>query len=259
MFSGLDIIRIEKRLAYRHRTWRLKMTLRKIAQISTLLVSFVLSLLLYSSEYNISNTEEDIESSISEFIGADISINRMEKIDNTMFVYYSDGTNDYIGYTVLYRGLNFKYQIRNANYGTRNRVLYINEFKTLRGKYWSVYGTNYDNLISTISFMGVEKEIRFENVEHEDEILLFHKSKNDSNGLATVFEYSMFDNKSKDITEEMRTYITAQKSSGSAKGKAELFLLNIFCLSIILIGIIVSRRFNLTEKKEVTDSLSRNM
>lgn len=224
---------------------RFEMTKNKIIRIVIILISLILSLMLYSSEYSIRNDVEDIEKNISIFLDKDVSVVKCEKVDNTIFVYFSDDTKENVGHTVLYRGLNFRYQIRQANYGSNNQVLRIQEFKTRFKRYWAVFGTNYDNQISKIIFDGGVSEIALTNIEEMDEILVIHESDIKTPGMMHIFEYTLFDTESNDITKDMNSYITAEHSSGFGRGKAELFLLNIFCFSIILVGYGISRLFKI--------------
>lgn len=209
----------------------------KIIRTLVILISLILSLALYSSEYNIKNDVPDIESHISEYIGIEVSVINHQKIDNVIYVYFRDKSGEYIGNTILYRGLNFRYQLRQVQYGTDNKVLNINEFETLFKRYWAVFGTNYDNRISTIIFEGEEGEIILQNIEQYDEILLLKDSNNTTPGMSWVYTYILLDSEGNDITNEMRNYLTATGSSGHAKGKAELFVLNFICLVVIAIGI----------------------
>lgn len=213
----------------------------KIIRIVIILISLILSLMLYSSEYHIRNNVEDIEKSISEFLEKDVTVVKYEKVDNTIFVYFSDDSKENVGHTVLYRGLNFRYQIRQANYGSNNQILRIQEFKTLFNRYWAAFGTNYDNQISKIIFDGGISEITLTNIEEMDEILVIKESDNKTPGMTHIFKYTLLDRESNDITKEMNSYITVEDSNGFGRGKAELFLLNIFCIGIILVGCGISR------------------
>jgi len=225
-----------------------KMTKNKIIRIVIILISLILSLMLYSSEYYIRNNVEDIEKSISEFLEKDVIVVKYEKVDNTIYVYFSDDSKENVGHTVLHRGLNFRYQIRQVNYGSNNQILRIQEFKTLFNRYWAVFGTNYDNRISKIIFDGGVREISLTNIEKMDEILVIHQSDNKTSGLTHIFEYILLDTESNDITKEMNSYITVEHSSGFGRGKAELFLLNIFCIGIILVGYGISKMIKTDEK-----------
>jgi len=216
-------------------------TKNRVIRIVIIMVSVILALMLYSTEYSIKNDFKDIEEGISEFLEMDIEIVKYEKVDNAIYVYFADKTKDNVGHTVLYRGLNFRYQIRQANFGSRNQVVYIHEFETLRNKYWAVFGTNYENRIDSIIFDGAGKNIILDGISDMDEILLVYESENKLSGMSWVYKYTLLDLKGDNITEDMRSYLIASKRSGFGRGKVELFLLNIFCVAIILVGIWLSR------------------
>lgn len=218
------------------------------------MVSMVLSMLLYSTEYSIKDDVEDIETNISEFLDRDVKVVKYEKVDNILFVYFTNETKDTVGYTVLYRGLNFRYQIRQANYGARNQVLYINEFKTLFNRYWAIFGTNYENRISTITFNAGESNVTINKIGNMDDILVIQESNNKYPEMTYVYEYTLLDEKGNDITKDMRSYLTGSGSGGFGRGKAELFLLNVYCVVIILVGYWISR---MIKTKTSVDSFTK--
>ncbi len=228
-------------------------TKNKIIRIIIILVSMFLALILYSTEYSIKNNPEAIKEGISEFLERNIEVVKYEKVDNTIYVYFTDDSKATIGYTVLYRGLNWRYQIRQANLGSRNQVVYINEFKTLRNRYWAVFGTNYDNKIDSIIFDGAENTITLDGISDMDEILIVHESENELWGMSFVYKYTLLDARGDDISDDMRTYLVASESSGFGRGKAELFMLNIFCGVIILVGYWLSR---MVKSKDSVDSFT---
>ena len=217
------------------------MTRDKILRIIIMTVAILLALMMYGTEYSISNNVTAIEEGISEFIEYDVKVIRMEKVDNTIFVYFADQSNNNIGYTVLYRGLNFRYQIRKANYGSRDRVIYIREFKTYRNKYWAVYGTNFDEKIDKIVFDDEYGTIELNDLGNMSEILSIVESKNEFPGTSVIFKYRLIDIGGNDITKDMRSYISDSGINGFGRGKAELFLLNVFCLAILLVGFWIAR------------------
>ncbi len=219
---------------------------RKILRIAIMVISILLAYLPYSSEYNIKPIQSDIERGIEEFLDKDVTIVDFKEVDNTMAVYYTLGSNDSIGFTALHKGINSRYQIRSAGYNSRNRVIHGESFKTNSGDYLAVIGTNYDGKIASLNFKTYTGQTFSENVQDQSEILMVFKTDSPSN----IEDYQLYDIDGKDITEEMRQYLTTRASMGTGVGKAELFMLNIFCIIIVLIGYGISRLFMDIESKK---------
>ena len=211
-----------------------------------MMISILLAYLLYSSEYNIKPIQSDIERGIEAFLDKDVTIVDFKEVDNTMAVYYNLGSNDSIGFTALHKGINARYQIRNAGYNSRNRVILGESFKTNSGNYLAVIGTNYDGKIASLKFKTYTGQTFSENVQDQSEILMVFKTESPSN----IEDYQIYNLDGKDITEEMRQYLTTRLSMGTGIGKAELFMLNIYCIIIVLIGYGISRLFMDKESKK---------
>lgn len=88
------------------------------------MVSMVLSMLLYSTEYSIKDNVEDIQTNISEFLDRDVKVVKYQKVDNIIFVYFTNESKDKVGYTVLYRGLNFRYQMASKLWSLESSITY---------------------------------------------------------------------------------------------------------------------------------------
>lgn len=211
-----------------------------------MVISILLAFLLYSSEYNIKPEQSDIEMGIEEFLDKDVTIVDFKEVDNTMAVYYTLGTNDSIGFTALHKGINARYQIRSASYNSRNRAIQGESFKTKSGDYLAVIGTNYEGKIASLNFKTYTGQTFSENVQDQSEILMVFKTESATN----IEDYQLYDIDGQDITEEMKQYLTTRASMGTGVGKAELFMLNIYCIIIVLIGYGISRLFKDVESKK---------
>jgi hypothetical protein len=219
---------------------------RKILRVAIVVISILLAYLPYSSEYNIKPIQSDIERGIEEFTNKNITIIDFKEVDNTMAVYYTLGTNDSIGFTALHKGINARYQIRSAGYNSRNRAIQGESFKTNSGDFLAVIGTNYDGKIASLKFKTYTGQTFSEIVQDQSEILMVFKTESPSN----IEDYQLYDIDGKDITEEMETYLTTRESMGTGIGKAELFMLYIYCFIIILIGYGISGVFKDVESKK---------
>ncbi|MCC5910585.1 MAG: hypothetical protein JJT76_09135 [Clostridiaceae bacterium] len=209
---------------------------RKIIRYGILLLGFLLAYFLYHSEYYIRPNEEDVQQAISKFIERDIVIEGMEKIDNRLAVYYHFGSNDYIGFTALHRGINGLYHIRGVSYGTRNQVIKFTPFVSRKKSYLALMGTNYDGKIASIEFNTYSQESFFVNIEDQPkEILVIVET-----DYQTFLEkMTLYDIHGTDITEEMKDYLTTTESSSTSRAKMEHFMLYVFCVGIIGVALLI--------------------
>lgn len=211
----------------------------KVLRVVIMLIFISLSYLLYYSEYNIKPEIKDIERGIEEFLEEDIEIKKWVKFKNRIVVSYTLGNNDTIGSTVLYKGINFRYQIRNAGYGSRNTVFDIENFEAYGKRYFAILGTNYDLLINKVKVEWEPSRVLNINLNDEEEVLDIFETKEE----IYFREITLYDKHGEDITEKMRKYLTYESSYGCGRGKAELFLLNIFCIALLAIGYFISGIF----------------
>lgn len=188
--------------------------------------------MVYNSEYNIRPEVIDIERGIEVFLERDVTVIKTTEIDNKIFVYYIVGNNNRIGSTVLYRGINLKYQIRSAGWGTRNRVLKGKAFESRGKKYLAVMGTNYDLMIDEIDIKTIAGEEFNSKIQGESEILEIFKTEVET----YIDEYTLYDKNGRDITADMDRNLTTEKGRSSGKGKAELFMLYVYCVAVLILG-----------------------
>jgi hypothetical protein len=218
---------------------------KRALRITIIMISILLAYFIYAGEYNIKAEQSDIERGIEEFLDIDVTIVDFKEIDNTLAVYYTLGSNDSIGFTALHKGINSRYQIRNAGYSTRNTVLQGIPFETENGEYLAVLGTNYQDRIANIKFQTYSGEIFTQNVQGESEILTVVGVEEP----AYLDDYQLYDEHGNDITEEMKTFLTTDEGSSTGVGKAELFLLYVYCFFVILLGYGISRIFQDKDRK----------
>ena len=115
----------------------------------------------------------------------------------------------------------------------------IENFEAYGKKYSAILGTNYDLLIEKVKVEWEPGRVFNINLNDEEEVLEIFESKAE----IQFREITLYDKHGEDITEKMRKYLTDKSSYGCGKGKAELFLLNIFCIALLAIGYFISRVF----------------
>ncbi|GMQ64673.1 hypothetical protein [Vallitalea maricola] len=70
---------------------------------------------------------------------SNVIVKEMINIENKIVVYYTFGGNDIIGSTILHRGINFKYRIRDAGYSKRNVILAGHSFNVNGKNIWLLW------------------------------------------------------------------------------------------------------------------------
>lgn len=210
---------------------------RRIIRIIIMLVSVFVMYMIYRSEYNIKPEICDIERAIEEFLEKDVTVIETSDFEDKIVVYYTLGNNDSLGATVLHRGMNFRYQIRAADYGGRNRILRGTSFKSKGKDYLVVMGTNYDLRINELRIETYSGETFDAKINGKSEILMVFETKEET----FLRDYILYNEKGTDITMDMTTYLTTRQDRGGSRFKAELYLLYIYCFSILIIGAVVAR------------------
>lgn len=120
--------------------------------------------IIYATNFPIRNNEEDIKMGVEEFLnkGSSSKIETVVKglvdIDNKKLVFFT--LNSQLGYAELKHGLNNKYKVENAGYGTnlfQDRVVITN-----KGQYLWMMGKNYNNEIKRIVLSVDGKDYEFD-------------------------------------------------------------------------------------------------
>lgn len=206
-------------------------------------ISLIFAFGLYTTEYNVTNDNPDIEKNISLFTGDKIDAVVVQKqiVDGDLLVFYGDrNIEDILGFTLLNKGFNGRYQITGTNYGSQmgfNIDTY--KFKTAKSNYMAIGGKNYNEKIKKYNMINWDTQ----------EITIEGKKINGDNFLhlySLDYDYNYFrrlqalDDKGNDITKEV---IVKEHESipSSAVGKAERFMLYVYISIIIFIGYLVSK------------------
>lgn len=214
---------------------------KKIIRVLIIIVSLILAFKVYESEYFIKANKASIEKGIEEFLELDVSILQYKKFQNILIVYYEAAGGDYNGSTILYRGINNRYQIRMAGYGMNNRVFSGKAFKSHGENYLAIMGTNYDLMINEviIETCSNQKESFFTNGEKY--LIKVFPSETEQKDL--LKGYKLYNKQGNDITKQMDEYVYKRGGFGRVRGKAELFMLYVYCFTIIAVGYFASKMF----------------
>ncbi|GMQ64674.1 hypothetical protein [Vallitalea maricola] len=98
-------------------------------------------------------------------------------------------------------------------------------------------GTNYDLRISEFNIETYSGEIFNAKTQGKRELLMIFETKEKT----YIKNYVLYDEKRKDITKEMLSYLTTSEASGSGVGTEDL--LYELCFGVLIIGFIISRIF----------------
>lgn len=265
------------------REWRLKKEMNwidnlkkvkksnKIFACVCIIITLVLSYLLYASEYHYADDEETLTTAVNEFLwpfNPDLKYQVLEskKVGRTMVASFKDliDENKY-GVAVFAKGLNNRYRIISAQRSNSDysSVVEVYELKINKKSYYAVsgynlskeiefYGLNYFDFYSTDNKTEAQKTktLRFA-VEKPQFLDIYRAEELDEEALDGIGEESwkyrirsasFYDESGNDVTAK---YEVADKINpwSSSSAKMELFLLNIYIGIIMVFGAVVTRYF----------------
>lgn len=212
------------------------MTYRRIMRIAIIIMSIALAFMIYYSYYNINPSQADIEKHIEEFIEKDITVIGFKEVDNKLAVYFVLESNDSIGFTALYKGINFRYQIRNVSYFTRSSVIKGASFETNHGKYLAILGVNYDGKIARFSIQTTSGNKFSENIDGESQIFKIIET----HDRTYLSKWKLYDKDGNDITEHMKKYTTTKENGNVSIFGGESFFIYVYCFMVIIMGYFIS-------------------
>lgn len=211
----------------------------KIIRILIIISSMIIAYRIYESEYFIKANKVSIERGIEDFIKKDITVMHYKKFKNVLIVYYTSPSGRSYGATVLYRGFNNRYQIRTAGYGMKLKFFISKTFQSNGENYLAVVGENYNGIVDKV-IVENDHMVKEFSTNGETYIIKLFKSKFESNYIFN--NYILFDNRGKDITEQMEESYCTIGDYGISTG-ADVFTLNLTCIIVLLSGILASRFF----------------
>lgn len=248
---------------------------RLLAAVLCVVLTLVLSWLIYTSEYNFTNDKSHLAAGITEFIAPfEPSVNayvlETKEIDGVLVATFKDQERANInGVAVLDKGFNQRYRIisariRSSDYSSVLQILPI----TINNEpYYAVSGYN---LSDEIKYYGldfsaytnpgdlakdrVREVIKFD-VKNQQFLEIFSAEELKSHFKNSIDDTlynprldatSMYDADGKEITDNFKNQEDSGNQVRANMGKAELFLLYVFISIVMGLGVIFTRYF-LTE------------
>lgn len=215
----------------------------KISKIVVIVTAFILSSILYFSEYNIGNNTQSIEESISSFIGEEVTVRDTKKVENILLVYFTIDSCREMGITPMYRGINGLYQIRGANYGGEALGVSVYGVEGKEKDLLVVYGENTDMMINTINVKHKDKEY---NLDSKDKKYIVDAFMVDNYNFFDT-ELNIYDSNGNDINEDLIKKRSGIRQGGTGVGKAELFILDVLIGLIFFIAFFIILGMNKSE------------
>ncbi len=244
------------------------------AALLCIVLTLVLSYLLYSSEYHCSLDKGELSTAVTEFIAPfkpsfNAYVLETNTVGNTLIVSFKDQASaDNYGIAIFVKGLNQKYRIINTQIEASDYSSVVQLFQLeIRNKLY--YAVNGYNLTGDILYYGLDyfayenpgslskdrvtQSVRFD-VKNPQFLEIYPADVIDhrvvSESAKTLYEYhlidtSLYDANGNEITENFRNESESIRG-GSGAGKAELFMLYVYIAIIMGLGIIMTRYF-LTE------------
>ena len=248
---------------------------RLLAAVLSVILTLLLSSLLYISEYNFTNDKSSLATGITEFIASfepsvEAYVLETKEVNGVLVATFKDQERaDVNGVAVLDKGLNHRYRIisakiRSSDYSSVLQILPITinkePFCVVSGynlsdeiKYYGLDFSAYTNP-GYLAKDRVRKVIKF-NVENQQfleifsakELMsLYENSTEDTLYNPRLDATSMYDAEGREITDNFRNQEDYGNEVRANIGKAELFMLYVFIAIIIGLGVIFTRYF-LTE------------
>ncbi|WP_425807532.1 hypothetical protein ACHOLT_09440 [Desulfitobacterium sp. Sab5] len=215
---------------------------RKIA-IAIIVLTVILAFWLYGTEYSSSAEPQKISETLTDYLFNDdvqVTVIQTEKIDNRMLVSFTDKRyENFMGLAVFKRGLNLRWLPLSANYSSGISVE-AHPFTIGSKDYVAIYGINCVPNITYYEYVTTDS-----NPE-----ILYSNSVSESNFI-DIYEFKtgywpklrLFDSVGNDLAPELRKSRVNQNIPSVGVGTAEDFMINVFCLFILLIGFAIARFF----------------
>ncbi len=243
----------------------------KIAALICIIITLVLSYLLYASEYHYSDDKEMLTTAVNDFLWpfnpeSKYKVLETNKVGCTLVAFFKNqiDENNY-GIAVFVKGLNNRYRIIRtqrspADYSS---VVQVYELDINNKSYYAVsgynlskeiafYGLNYYDLYSTDDKSEEQKTKTLQLAVEKSQFLKIYRTEDlDEKAIGEYDEESLkyrirsaslYNASGNDITAQ---YEIANKSNpySSGSGKMELFLLYIYIGIIMVFGAVLTRYF----------------
>ncbi|MGI6684106.1 MAG: zf-HC2 domain-containing protein [Bacillota bacterium] len=248
---------------------------RLLAAVLCVVLTLILSWLIYTSEYNFTNDKSHLAAGITEFIAPfEPSVNayvlETKEVDGVLVATFKDQERANVnGAAVLVKGFNQRYRIisakiRSSDYSSvlqifpikiKNELHYVVSGYSLSDeiKYYGLDFTAYtnpgdlakDRVRRTLKF-NVENQQFLEIFSDEELTSLYENSTDDTLYNPRLVATSMYDAEGREITDNFKNQEDPGNQVRANMGKAELFLLYVFIAIVMGLGVILTRYF-LTE------------
>jgi hypothetical protein len=217
---------------------------RKIA-IVIMILSMVIAFWLYGMEYSTSSDPQEISETLTEYIfNDDVQVQFVQKkiIRNHMLVLFTDERyENFIGFAVFKRGLNFRWRAISANYGSSISI-----------KAFSIDISN-DNYVAICGLNIDPRVLSYECVINDSNQVIIHSNKVSDSSFIDIYEnksaywydFRLIDSSGSDMTTELLKKIQPYDRTvpNAGVGTAETFVIDIICSLILIIGFIIARYY----------------
>ena len=209
----------------------------KLIPILILITTIILAFRVYADTYRLTEDPDRLAAAISDYIPdqrVKAEVKLTNKGDDWMYVIFSDRQYGecFMGMALLHRGWNGRYVIRSAEYGSgpvvsmhikpddKNQVMIYGLVRDGRAVRYE-YAKSIQDIFYEVMYQG--------NIDQE---AFFHVQENKGYWMT---HFRLFDVDGKDITD---SYIKMQRKDAPSgvTSTAELFMVNVKCLFILLIG-----------------------
>ncbi len=218
----------------------------KLISVLILIVTIILTFLIYGDTYHLSEEQNKLAVAISDYIPYQVvkaEVKLVHKEDDWMYIIFSDSRygDSFMGLAILNRGWNGRYVIRSVQYGSGPVVSM--DMKPDNKKQVMIYGLIQDGRAVRYEYAKSVQDIFYEVMYkgNIDEEAFFHVQENKGNWIA---HFRLFDAEGKDITD---SYLDLQRKD-TPRGStvtSELFMVDVQCIFILVIGLGLAVRGNI--------------
>lgn len=206
-------------------------------------LSVLLSVWLYGTEYSTSDEPQKISKTLTDYIfkeDVQVSVVESKKLGNRMLVSFTDKRYEkFMGLAVFKRGLNMRWLPLSANYGSDISVG-AHHFSIGSNDYVAIYGINSMPNMTAYEYVTTDSnpEKLYSNSVIESNFIDIYESKP-----GYWPKLRLLDSDGNDLVPELRKSLINQNAPSVGIGTAEVFMINVYCLLILLIGFAIARFF----------------
>ena len=220
----------------------MKLTKRRILSIVIAAVTLIATGAYYTMVYHYTAKPESLTEALTEYTGMPVEIAGIEEAGNRLFVLFKDpGGGPMMGYALFDRGMNTLYRPVSAGYGNSIGVE-VYPFTASGKRKVAVCGANADPRAVAYEVITVDEEppqvVFSGEIAERDFVDIYEHPKTE--GLWRGLR--LLDADGNDLAPELYASGMAD-GPGTGIGTAELFMTDIFCILILLVGFVVAKYF----------------